>query len=151
MDPHTPRTSTSDDDDTQALDGSQTEAFQQRLQARLRELAIEVRGANVERTERQMATAPGSTDTAGDQGDQAEQRASQALRDAESLRDIDELREVEAALERVAAGRYGECVDCAVPIALRRLAVQPAAARCLMCQERHERAHPVAQRNSPWS
>ena len=142
---------TPDDDDTLALDEAQTEAFRQQLQARLRELAMEVRRANEERTERQMATAPGTTDNPGDQGDQAEQRASQALRDAESLRDIDELREVEAALERLAVGRYGECVDCGVQIALRRLNVQPAAARCLMCQERHERTHPVVQRNSPWS
>lgn len=140
-----------DDDEAVALDEAQTEAFRTRLQARLHELAVEVRRANEERHERQMATAPGTTDNPGDPGDQAEQRSSQALRDAESLRDIDELRDIEAALERIAAGRYGECVDCGAPIALRRLAVQPAAARCLMCQERHERLHPVVQRNSPWS
>ena len=53
-------------------------------------------------------------------------------------RDVDELREVEAALERVRAGSYGTCVDCAEAIAPPRLAAAPEARRCIGCQSAHE-------------
>ena len=53
-------------------------------------------------------------------------------------RDIAELSEVEAALARVADGRYGICSDCGEPIGWPRLNVQPAAARCIACQEKLE-------------
>jgi len=45
------------------------------------------------------------------------------------------MRELRAALNRVADGSYGLCVDCEEPIAARRLAAVPWAARCLACQE----------------
>jgi DnaK suppressor protein len=54
-------------------------------------------------------------------------------------RDIAELSEVEAALVRVDDGRYGICSDCGEPIGWPRLNVQPAAARCIACQEKLER------------
>jgi DnaK suppressor protein len=53
-------------------------------------------------------------------------------------RDIAELSEVEAALIRVADGRYGICSDCGEAIGWPRLNVQPAAARCIACQEKLE-------------
>jgi len=53
-------------------------------------------------------------------------------------RDIAELAEVEAALTRVEDGRYGFCSDCGEPIGWPRLNVQPAAARCIACQEKLE-------------
>ena len=43
-----------------------------------------------------------------------------------------------AICERIAEGTYGDCIDCGVAIPLARLQVQPAAARCIACQERHE-------------
>ena len=48
-------------------------------------------------------------------------------------------REVEEALERIADGSYGICLDCDEPIPPKRLAVRPAAARCVACQERQDR------------
>jgi DnaK suppressor protein len=60
--------------------------------------------------------------------------------EAEFARDLAEAREVRAALERIAAGRYGLCGDCAQPIGCERLAVQPAAARCAACQAAFESA-----------
>lgn len=53
-------------------------------------------------------------------------------------RDRAEIQEVEAALHRLDAGLYGDCSDCAEPIALQRLLIQPAARRCAWCQARHE-------------
>ncbi len=41
--------------------------------------------------------------------------------------------EVEEALARVAAGTYGDCLDCGTPIPLERLRALPAAARCVEC------------------
>jgi len=50
----------------------------------------------------------------------------------------EELTEVTEALARVADGSYGICTQCARHIANERLAVQPAASRCLDCQSRAE-------------
>ena len=61
-----------------------------------------------------------------------------ALDVAEVSRDAGELAEVEAALTRLADGTYGACVECGEPIPHARLAVSPAAPRCIGCQERLE-------------
>jgi len=50
----------------------------------------------------------------------------------------DELAEVNEALGRAAEGSYGTCTQCGRHIAGERLAVQPAASRCLDCQSRAE-------------
>jgi DnaK suppressor protein len=49
-----------------------------------------------------------------------------------------ELAQVAAALGRIEAGTYGQCVDCGVEIPAKRLHVAPAAARCIACQEKTE-------------
>jgi DnaK suppressor protein len=55
------------------------------------------------------------------------------------IRESQELQEVEAALARIGDGSYGSCADCGDDIALARLKANPAALRCLPCQEKHER------------
>ena len=45
------------------------------------------------------------------------------------------LRQVREALERMAAGVYGVCLQCEQPIAARRLSALPWAPLCLDCQE----------------
>lgn len=50
-----------------------------------------------------------------------------------------ELSAIDAALARIAAGTYGQCVDCGVEIAAQRLRAAPEAARCIACQEKAER------------
>jgi DnaK suppressor protein len=47
-------------------------------------------------------------------------------------------RDLRAALNRIADGSYGTCVDCEESIHPRRLAAVPWAARCLRCQENLE-------------
>ncbi|MGI9116627.1 MAG: TraR/DksA family transcriptional regulator [Gaiellales bacterium] len=48
------------------------------------------------------------------------------------------LDEVDAALQRVADGTYGACVDCGQPIPDARLEALPASARCMDCQRKLE-------------
>ncbi|MCY7314425.1 MAG: TraR/DksA family transcriptional regulator [Rubrivivax sp.] len=138
---------------TRTSDAAARQAFEDRavqhLHDRQQQLAAEILLTRGERSEAPLGSAGGSADAPGDLADQAEQRSRQALLDAEALRDHEELCDIEAALERLAAGTYGECVDCDAVIGVQRLHVQPAAARCLPCQEqweRWERTHPPAQR-----
>ena len=51
---------------------------------------------------------------------------------------IAELTAVRAALERMAAGSYGECTDCGKSVGVPRLLAQPAAVRCIACQSKAE-------------
>lgn len=69
------------------------------------------------------------------------------LRDEEHLpaevqRDIDELAETRLALERIAAGEYGNCLDCGRAISWPRLEALPHAVRCITCEALYERGHP---------
>ena len=59
-----------------------------------------------------------------------------ALDDHETL----ELNAIDAALARIAAGTYGQCIDCDANIAQARLQAAPQAARCIHCQEKAENA-----------
>ena len=45
-----------------------------------------------------------------------------------------ELDEVDAALARLAEGRYGSCETCAMPIPCERLRALPEARRCIACE-----------------
>lgn len=49
------------------------------------------------------------------------------------------LRQVADALDRIAAGEYGSCLECEEPISAKRLAALPWAPRCLACQEAADR------------
>ncbi|MBX9611518.1 MAG: TraR/DksA family transcriptional regulator [Burkholderiales bacterium] len=53
-------------------------------------------------------------------------------------REAAELEAIDAALRRVEAGTYGDCVDCGARIAPARLQATPEAARCIHCQEKAE-------------
>lgn len=88
-------------------------------------------------------------DQVEDPAEQGEQRIREALVQAEQERDVDELRQIAAAKERMARGEYGQCVDCGVDIPFARLEAQPAAARCVPCQERYEQTHDNVVRIPP--
>lgn len=57
--------------------------------------------------------------------------------------DTAEIAAVDAALRRIAEGRYGECTDCGAHIMEARLRAAPEAARCIKCQEKLEKAGPA--------
>jgi len=48
-------------------------------------------------------------------------------------------RQVDAALSRIDAGEYGECVGCGEEIDPRRVEAQPEAPMCIQCQSQRER------------
>ena len=57
--------------------------------------------------------------------------------------EVAELDALDAALARIEAGSYGECTDCGVNIPAARLQATPEAPRCIHCQEKFEKKHPV--------
>jgi DnaK suppressor protein len=46
----------------------------------------------------------------------------------------------------MADGTYGICIDCGGEIPFERLQAQPAALRCIACQNAYEKTHPPAPR-----
>lgn len=52
-----------------------------------------------------------------------------------------ELAAIDAALERLAQGLYGQCLDCGVDIPEPRLSAYPMALRCIGCQTQAEKPH----------
>lgn len=107
---------------------------EQALRARAKVLRAEISGKLGE-----AADDAGGMNTGGDFGDQALASGESSLDLAEAKRDLAELGQVDAALEAIAAGSYGVCVDCSEPIPMARLKAQPLASRCIACQERAER------------
>ncbi|MTW12648.1 hypothetical protein GM658_18725 [Pseudoduganella eburnea] len=54
-------------------------------------------------------------------------------------RDPAEVAAIDAALERLQAGTFGQCLRCGLAISAGRLQAQPSATSCLACQELQER------------
>ena len=82
-----------------------------------------------------------ATERNGNVPDSAELAAGHVERDvaiAEVDRDAAEIAAIDAALERLDAGTYGQCVDCGAAIDATRLAHSPEAARCVTCQRERE-------------
>lgn len=52
-----------------------------------------------------------------------------------------ELAAIDAALARISAGSYGQCIDCETAIPPARLAATPETARCVSCQVKNEHKH----------
>lgn len=52
--------------------------------------------------------------------------------------ELGDLHDIDDAIAKSETGIYGICTSCGVPIAARRLRAQPAAQRCLACQEAFE-------------
>jgi RNA polymerase-binding transcription factor DksA len=128
-----------------ALTPQQTEELRGMIDRRRRALENEIR--------EDVAKARGEEfrDIAGavpDPGDESVATLIQDLDQADVSRDVNELRELEAAVQRMAEGTYGICVDCGNDIDYRRLLVYPAAARDIRCQEIYEKTHAVAARAS---
>jgi RNA polymerase-binding transcription factor DksA len=118
------------------LTSAERSALVSRLRERQRTLRGEIR-AHLKGTGDSgvvgLSSVPAETDDWG-VGDEM------AARDiAEARHLLAELADVEGALGRVAAGSYGECIDCGDAIAVARLNAYPAATRCIECQGTFER------------
>ncbi|WP_261396952.1 TraR/DksA family transcriptional regulator [Leisingera aquaemixtae] len=57
----------------------------------------------------------------------------QAMAKAQAARRQLETRRLKAALARIEEGEYGYCEDCGEDISLKRLALDPAALKCISC------------------
>ena len=73
-----------------------------------------------------------------DPTDTTQQIAEREMASRGLSRNASRMRELRAALDRLEDGGYGLCIDCEEPIAAKRLAAVPWAARCLSCQENAE-------------
>jgi RNA polymerase-binding transcription factor DksA len=82
--------------------------------------------------------------------DAADQSLARLITDvayAEVARDAAELQDILAAENRLAAGNYGQCIDCDEPVPYARLKAYPTAKRCLRCQQVREATRaPTARR-----
>jgi DnaK suppressor protein len=115
--------------------------------AELREIGAFLRaevasyGRDIEQAERELVALLHTTgDGAGD--DQADAGARTFEREheialANNSRDM--LAQTERALDRLAAGTYGECENCGNPIGKGRLQVFPRATLCMTCKTKQER------------
>ena len=85
-----------------------------------------------------------------DSGEQAWSDLVSDLNLAEVSRDVREVRDIDVAMQRLADGQYGICLDCGDRIEQQRLDANPAAVRCLECQRDHEhRSRQSAQGDYP--
>ena len=75
----------------------------------------------------------------GDMGDEAAASLLRDISEAEVLRDIGDVRDIAAAEQRIADGRYGQCIDCGEAVAYERLKAYPSAKRCMPCQQHREK------------
>lgn len=118
------------------MDQQQTQAFKLALEGQRTELLAQLaqlRGGEVGR-------AQASAEHFGEPEDSRAQRATE--REIEFALDEHEsaaLGQVDAALKRLEAGAYGDCMDCSVLITMARLQATPQALRCISCQDKFER------------
>ena len=74
-----------------------------------------------------------------DRGDESVADLLSDVQAAEVTRDVGEVRDTEGAQARIAAGRYGLCIDCGGEVGYARLQAFPTAKRCIGCQELREK------------
>jgi DnaK suppressor protein len=122
---------------TSTLTPSDRPQFEQRLRERRIALQMEIRETLLQ------AETDRDAQITGQSPDAQEHALADQLGDvtnADVARDAGEIRDIEAALERLAAGTYGECLQCGAKIPRSRLNAYPTAKRCLPCQQAHEQA-----------
>jgi len=76
-------------------------------------------------------------------GDSSDEALAVTLGDLSAARldhEVRQLRELEAAMRRMTDEEFGACVECGAAIPVARLVANPAATRCIACQEIHEKS-----------
>lgn len=84
-------------------------------------------------------------------GDSSDEALATSLGDLSAARldmEIRRLRELDAAQKRVGQDGFGICEDCGSAIPLSRMVANPAAIRCIGCQEKFEKMHAGQPRGS---
>ena len=121
-----------------ALTLKQSEELRRRVEKRRGELIAELREDAARARDEPYSEHAG---IAPDAGDESVATLIADLDQADLTRDLDELRAMDAAWQRIKDGTYGTCVDCGGEVGYERLKVNPAAARDVRCQERHEKTY----------
>jgi DnaK suppressor protein len=106
------------------------------IEKRLREQRDVLLGM-VERTEGYGREA--NRDISQDPADQASNSYTKELLFSQSTNERQILKLIDEALERIAEGEYGECVNCGQEIPPKRLEAIPWARYCIRCQELQEK------------
>ena len=121
-----------------AVDRIQQNRLEAVLRARQATLRKEIQAALLASGEQRLR------DLAGAVHDAADDSVADLLTDVNIKgmdRDGRELAEIATALQRLASGSYGTCIDCGRDIGAARLEAQPTATRCIDCARRHERSY----------
>ncbi len=120
------------------LNEQQLQHLRGMLRERRRELLDEIRAELLDSDDQSFQ------DLAGRVHDNAEASVADLLTDLNLAiidQHIEELRATEQALERMAEGAYGSCVECGKAIAYERLQAYPTATRCIEHQRLYEKTH----------
>ena len=109
-----------------------------------RQQLLALRSALLEQMRVQRGGVLGRAQAAADHFERREDASAQVATERElefaiGERETGELAMIDAALARISAGSYGDCVDCGVAITAARLQASPEVPRCMACQEKAER------------
>ena len=120
------------------LTDKQTQELRTLIERRRNALLAELREDTARAREQPYSEHAGP---APDAGDESVATLIADLEHADVTRDLGEYRALEAARDRLKGGDYGVCSDCGSDIGFDRLKATPTAARCIQCQERHEKTY----------
>lgn len=110
-----------------------------------RQQLLALRKTLLEQIDLQRGGATGRAQAAADHFERREDSSAQVASERElelalGERETGELGLIDAALARIEAGSYGQCIDCGGRIAPLRLQASPEVPRCISCQEKFEQA-----------
>jgi DnaK suppressor protein len=114
------------------MDKRKVKSYRDRLLERRESLFSQV-------TEAEMSSRERDLEATQDPADMAANAYTKELLISMSANDRKLLTLIDEALERVEAGEYGECINCAEPVQEKRLDAVPWARYCLKCQDLQER------------
>lgn len=112
---------------TRGLTKAQTEKFRKALEAKAEELSANMQSARAGQTLMDAKTT--------NEEDLALQSHEEWIFLNRNSIDVMLLREIREALDRIADGEYGFCLECDEPISRKRLEAIPWARHCIQCQE----------------
>lgn len=110
------------------MNRKQLDKFKKLLEAKRAELLDRVQAARKSEQE-------GDTEGAPDLGDRALSTMTRDLSYRLSAGERDILKRIDAALDRMEADSYGECLNCGKKVLIGRLDAVPWARHCIHCQE----------------
>lgn len=116
------------------------------LQSRREALLGQMRDASEQSGQTQFTEVLGRA--SGDSSDEALAVTMGDLSAARMDHEVRQLREMDAAMARMDSADFGLCVDCGVAIPAARLVANPAALRCVACQEVHEKTYSGSEHGS---